>query len=176
MRFWTGRVGDHAVMDTYGERPPGTVRLLVEDGPSTRPVYEDVPARATPDGTWILDVSPGLALGTAAGDVVEVGSDGAFRVVIRGGNIAVHVSTPASGNQQRDALTETIGTLGGWLDARGWTRDGANSLSVYTIPVAAGFPAIEQALTAFADETPGGHWYYANVYGADDKTPLNWWP
>lgn len=147
--------------------PPGTVRLLVEAGPSTRPVYEDVPARPAPEGDWILDASPGLALGAAAGDVLEVGPDSAFRVVRRGGNIAVHVSSPAAANRQRDALTETISALGGRLDARGWTRDGANSLSVYTIPVAAGRPAIEQALTTFAAETPDGHWYYANA----DDTP-----
>jgi hypothetical protein len=154
----------------------GAVRLLVSPGPSGRPVYEDVSARATGNGSWVLDASPGLALGTAAGDVVEVDPDGTFRVISRGGNVAVHVGAPAEMNPQRDALTEAIRALGGWLDRRGWTRDGTSSLSVYTIPVAAGFPAIQGALAAFSSAAPGSEWYYANVYDpADDKTPLNWW-
>lgn len=154
----------------------GTIRLLVSPGPSARPVYEDVSARATDNGGWVLDASPELVLGTAAGDVVEVDRDGTFRVISRAGNVAVHVGAPAAANSQRDALTKTIRALGGWLDGRGWTRDGASSLSVYTIPVAAGFPAIQGALDAFSSAAPGSEWYYANVYDpADDKTPLNWW-
>jgi hypothetical protein len=141
----------------------GAVRLLVSPGPSGRPVYEDVSARATGNGGWVLDASPGLALGTAAGDVVEVDPDGTFRVISRGGNVAVHVSAPADVGPQRDALTEAIRALGGWLDGRGWTRDGASSLSVYTIPAAAGFAAIQDALAAFSSAAPGSEWYYANV-------------
>jgi hypothetical protein len=152
------------------------VRLLVSPGPSARPVYEDVSARPTANGGWVLDASPGLALGTAAGDVVEVDRDGTFRVISRAGNVAVHVGAAAAANSQRAALTKAIRALGGWLDGIGWTRDGANSLSVYTIPVAAGFPAIQGALAAFSSAVPGSEWYYANVYDpADDKTPLNWW-
>jgi Domain of unknown function (DUF4265) len=154
----------------------GAVRLLVAPRPSARPVYEDVSARPTANGGWVLGTSPGLALGAAAGDVVEVDRDGAFRVISRGGNVAVHVGAPAAANSQRDALTEAIRALGGWLDGRGWTRDGASSLSVYTIPVSAGFPAILEVLAAFSSAAPGSEWYYANVYDpADDKTPLNWW-
>jgi hypothetical protein len=154
----------------------GAVRLLVSPGPSARAVYEDVSARPTTNGEWVLGASPGLALGTAAGDVVEVDRDGAFRVISRGGNVAVHVGAPAAASSQRDALTQAIRALGGWLDSRGWTRDGTSSLSVYTIPVAAGFPAIQGALDAFSSAAPGSEWYYANVYDpADDKTPLNWW-
>jgi Domain of unknown function (DUF4265) len=162
-------------MPSIDERS-GAVRLLVSPGSSGRPVYEDVSARGTADGGWVLDASPGLALGAAAGDVVEVDPDGTFRVISRGGNVAVHVAAPAAANSQRDALTEAIRALGGWLDGRGWTRDGASSLSVYTIPVSAGFPAIQDALAAFSSAAPGSEWYYANVYDpADDKTPLNWW-
>jgi hypothetical protein len=155
----------------------GAVRLLVSPGPSGgRPVYEDVSARVKGNGGWVLDTSPGLALGTAAGDVVEVEPDGTFRVISRGGNVAVHVAAPAAMNSQRDALTEAIRALGGWLDGRDWTRDGASSLSVYTIPVTAGFPEIQDALAAFSSSAPGSEWYYANVYDpADGKTPLNWW-
>jgi hypothetical protein len=154
----------------------GAVRLLVALGPSARPVYEDVSARPTANGGWVLGTSPGLALGAAAGDVVEVDRDGTFRVISRGGNVAVHVGAPAAANSQRDALTQAIRALGGWLDSRGWTRDGTSSLSVYTIPVAAGFPAIQGALDAFSSAAPGSEWYYANVYDpVDDKTPLNWW-
>ncbi|HEU4947869.1 MAG TPA: DUF4265 domain-containing protein [Kribbella sp.] len=157
------------------EGPLGTVRLLVETALSSRPLYEDVPARATKGGRWILDATPGLALGAAAGDVVEVDKEGAFRVTARGGNIAIHVSAAAGASQERDSLTEAIGSLGGRLDARAWTRDGSSSLSVYTVPAAAGFGPIEQVLVEFASAAPGGEWYYGNVYDPADGTPLNWW-
>jgi hypothetical protein len=43
-----------------------------------------------------------------------------------------------------------------------------------TVPVSAGFPAIEEVVERW---TAGRHcpWGYGNVYDADDN-PLNWWP
>lgn len=154
----------------------GTVKLLVEMGPSGRPVFENVPARSTAPGVWILEASPGLAMGTASGDVVKVDPDGSFRVIERAGNIAIHVGAPRGAEDHLNELTARLQTLGGWFDGRGWTKDGTNSLSVYTVPIGAGFTAIQEACDAFAASVSGGEWYYANIYDpADDKTPLNWW-
>jgi hypothetical protein len=47
---------------------------------------------------------------------------------------------------------------------------------VFTVPVAAGFPAIEKRLERRVDELPGATWWYGNVYEAGDPSrPLNWW-
>lgn len=152
-----------------------TVRLLVETGPSGRPVHEDVPAAREGDN-WRLRASPGLAMGAAAGDLVRVAPDHSFDVLERGRNIAVHVSAPAAARRELDALKSRLESLGGWCDGVGWTRDRASSLSVFTVPFRAGFGPVEAALGEYARAVPKGEWYYVNVYDpADDVTPLNWW-
>jgi hypothetical protein len=152
-----------------------TVRLLVQIGPSGRPVHEDVPAVREGAG-WRLSASPGLAMGAAAGDLLRVGPDHSFEVVERGRNIAVHVSAPASAGADLARLKAELESLGGWSDGVGWTRDKSSSLTVFTIPFKAGFASVEAALTRYRSAVPAGEWYYVNVYDpADDTTPLNWW-
>src|SRR2546421_11970821 len=133
------------------------VRLLVALGPSGRPVYENVPAEPE-DGRWRLVASPGLAMGAAAGDLLDVRDDRSFDVVDRGGNVAVHVSAPPGVDAEVDRLRGTFEELGGWCDGKAWTRD-RSTLTVFTIPVRAGFAAIESALAAYRDRVPGGEWY-----------------
>ena len=113
--------------------------------------------------------------GTAAGDLLDVGPDHSFDVVERGRNVAVHVSAPAAARAPLARLKDRLEQLGGWCDGIGWTRDRSSSLSVFTVPVGAGFPAIEQAMADYRAAVPAGEWYYVNVYAADDTTPLNWW-
>lgn len=152
-----------------------TVRLLVEMGPSGRPVHEDVPAAREGDN-WRLKASPGLAMGAAAGDLLRVCQDHAFDVLERGRNIAVHVSAPTTVGSELAALGTRIESMGGWCDGMGWTVSRSSSLSVFTIPFTAGFAQIEAALNEYARAVPAGEWYYVNVYDpADDATPLNWW-
>lgn len=45
--------------------------------------------------------------------------------------------------------------------------------AVITVPVSAGFSAIEAAVTTALAPTGTG-WAFGNVYG-DDNAPLNWW-
>ncbi|GGS48917.1 DUF4265 domain-containing protein [Actinokineospora fastidiosa] len=152
-----------------------TVRLLVQTGPSGRPVHEDVPAVAEGSG-WRLTASPGLAMGAAAGDLLTVAPDHSFTVVERGGNIAVHVSAPAEAAADLSSLRAAVERMGGRCDGVGWTRDRTASLTVFTIPLSAGWSAIESAMNAYQARVPTGEWYYVNVYDpADDTTPLNWW-
>jgi hypothetical protein len=152
-----------------------TVRILVEQGPSGRPVLEEVPAVREGDA-WRLTASPGLAMGAAAGDLLRVAADHAFEVLERGRNIAVHVSAPVKASPQLVKLRNTLEAMGGWCDGTGWTRDRKSSLSVFTVPFSAGFGPIEAALNEYAKAAPQGEWYYVNVYDpADDTTPLNWW-
>jgi Domain of unknown function (DUF4265) len=152
-----------------------TVRLLVEIGRSGRPVHEDVPAEQEGD-KWRLLASPGLVMGTAAGDLLEVYENRDFDVVERGQNIAVHVATPAGATAELDQFKAKIERMGGWCDGIGWTRDRTSALSVFTIPFHVGFEAIEAACNEYEDAVPTGEWYYANIYDpTDDETPLNWW-
>ena len=58
----------------------------------------------------------------------------------------------------------------------GGTLDGLDSkVVVYTIPVTAGFEAVEKELNEVVSIFEGAEWYYGNVYDQDGVTPLNWW-
>lgn len=47
---------------------------------------------------------------------------------------------------------------------------------MYTVPVSAGFVAIEGVLNGLNDRFPDYEWFYGNVYDPKDgETPLNWW-
>ncbi len=41
----------------------------------------------------------------------------------------------------------------------------------FTVPVKAGFPAVEAAMR----EVVGDEWYFSNVYDLATNQPLNWW-
>jgi hypothetical protein len=61
-------------------------------------------------------------------------------------------------------------SLGGHLDG-GYSR-----MLVLTIPLAAGFDAVAQALDDAVRRHAGSAWLYGNVYDpSDGMTPLNWW-
>jgi hypothetical protein len=59
--------------------------------------------------------------------------------------------------------------LGGSLDGR------ADNLTVYTIPVSAGFTQVERVFNDLLSRHTDVEWYFGNVYDADGVTPLNWW-
>jgi hypothetical protein len=143
------------------------VTLLVDISPSGEPVYEQVTAEALPDGRFRLLASPGLALGTAAGDVIEVADDGTPLVVERGGNLALQVFAP---DVVADALGLLLRPLGGRLDGRI-----PDTLSVFTLPGDTGFAKIEHLLDAVVARHPDVEWLYGNVFDVDGVTPLGWW-
>jgi hypothetical protein len=143
------------------------VTLLVDISPSGEPVYEQVTAEALPDGRFRLLASPGLALGTAAGDVIEVADDGTPLVVKRGGNLALQVFAP---DDVADALWMLLRPLGGRLDGR--IHD---TLSVFTLPGDTGFAKIEHLLDAVVARHADVEWLYGNVFDVDGVTPLGWW-
>jgi hypothetical protein len=138
-------------------------------------IMEDVPATPMGEpGTFRLTASPGLAQGLAAEDVVRVAADGLFTVVRRGGNLAVQVFARELSDNALDGLVADVSGLGGRLD--GGTDSADSLLRVFTIPVTAGFAAVETVFDAFVAAQPGAEWYFANVYDpADGVTPLNWW-
>ena len=109
--------------------------------------------------------------GVAGGDDIRVlNDDGKFEVVRRGGNLAIQVFANDPVEPLRDELAQQVAKLDGVLD--GAIEYGL----VFTIPVAAGFQAIESVFNAWVDQHPGWEWYYGNVYDpSDGVTPLNWW-
>lgn len=118
------------------------------------------------DGRVRLLASPALVLGVAAGDTVALDEDGRVTVLARGGNLAVQVHAPPAVG---DAVAAALAPLGGRCDVR------HRLLTVLTVPVRAGFAAVEGAVTAALADHTGADWYYGNVYDDDGTTPLGWW-
>lgn len=148
------------------------VNLIAGRASSGRDVFEEVPVERLDDGSCRVLQSPGLAQGIAAGDIIDVRPDGTFRTIHRGGNVVVQVYAPRDVlGALHEVLEPHIAELGGWLDGRG-AKQTTGSL-VYTIPITAGFDAIDAVMRRI-EGNAGVDWLYGNVY-ADDGTPLDWW-
>lgn len=48
-------------------------------------------------------------------------------------------------------------------------------LTVFSIPVSAGFAQVEAIFGRLRREHPEAAWYFGNVYDTDGVTPLGWW-
>jgi hypothetical protein len=153
---------EHHVGLSAGPRADGT------------PFIELVPARPLADGTYEVVATPGIANGCAAGDRVRVEPDGSFEVAERGGNVAVNVavhvySRPALSGEQLGTLRHRFDSLAGFVESPDPAR-----FAVVTVPVAAGFPAIEAAIEGWVAEQADVEWLFGNVYDAEGR-PLGWW-
>ncbi|WP_374433962.1 DUF4265 domain-containing protein [Inhella sp.] len=134
-----------------------------------KPAYEPVHVESLGQRRFALLYTPGLAYGVAAGDLLEVEDDGSYKVLSRGGNVAVRVFTehPAVGIEKE--LTTRVQTeLHGRLDGK-MLRGLA-----YTVPIEAGFKSIETVFNDLVARTPGSVWEYGNVY-SDNGDPIGWW-
>jgi hypothetical protein len=152
------------------------VNVAVE-GASSKGV-ESVPAQYIGDKKWRLLRSPLYAMQLAAGDTImpRANEAGAFEVISRGGNVAVHFYLPESELDDSEAtkaaaddLAPRVAKLQGRLDGR------TLGLMVFTIPIAATFSAIEDLFAAAVSERPGAQWQFANVYHPATGEPLRWW-
>ena len=145
--------------------------LLLVDVVNGKPVKEPVHVADLGGGRFRLLYSPGLVQGIAAGDEFRLRDDeGRFDVRSRAGNLAVQVFSPDPIGELRAELAARVLPLNGTLD--GAIEQGL----AFTVPLAAGFAAIEAVFNRWIEEHPGWEWYYGNVYSsADGVTPLNWW-
>ncbi len=145
--------------------------LLLIEFRNGRPIKEPVHAEEIGKGVYRLLYSPGLVQGIAAGDEFRLlDRHGSFEVQRRSGNLAVQLFAlePIS-KEVGDELVERVRGIGGVLDGailKGMT---------FTVPVSAGFPAIEELFIRWTGEHPGWEWYFGNVYDDDGVTPLRWW-
>ena len=132
---------------------------------------EPVHAEAMGGSRYRLLSSPGFVVGVAAGDEIDLlGDDGQFRVVRRGGNVAVQLFSKEPVAGFRDAIAAAVrNELGGVLDG------GVERGLVFTIPAAVGFAAIEALFDYEVHTRPGTEWMYGNVYDPDTGEPLGWW-
>ncbi|WP_461024347.1 DUF4265 domain-containing protein [Thalassiella azotivora] len=144
-----------------------TITLLVAGSDPAQPVREQVSVEPLGSGRYRVLATPGLVMGTAAGDVVEVAPDGTPNVLERGGNVAVQLY---AADVASDELTPALVALGGRLDGRI-----PDTLSVYTVPAAVGFPAIQAVLEWLGRRHPDAEWEFGNVWAEDGVTPLDWW-
>ena len=147
----------------------GHVRLFAGTAASGEPVYEIVPAVRTSRTEYEILGSPGLATGCAAGDRVRILADGRFEIATRGGNVCVVIYPHMPPDDSAVAsLQDAFEKLAGLVEASQDKR-----VVVATVPVSAGFPAIEAVVVEWTSSN-NAEWYYGNVYDEDDR-PLGWW-
>jgi hypothetical protein len=89
--------------------------------------------------------------------------------VTRGGNVCLQIypRTPPDDGAVA-GLREAFGKLAGLTETPADKR-----FIVVTVPVSAGFPAIEAVVVEWTSRN-NAEWYYGNVYDEDDR-PIGWW-
>jgi len=101
---------------------------------------------------------------------VRVDESGAFVVLERGPNVAVHFygasAIPEPALQELRDSFERVEAAVEWPEPR--------RFAVVTVPVDVGFPRIEALVSEWIARQPEVEWNYGNVYG-DDGEPLGWW-
>ena len=146
--------------------------LVARVNPDGTPFHESVRVEPLGGNRYRVLASPGLLEGFAGGDEIELepGEPPGFRVTKRGGNLCVQFFWKGD-------LKTCAREMGAQAEALGGRIDGeAPGLLVFTIPVVAGFPAVERIFYEAERRYPGCRWMYGNVYDpADGETPLNWW-
>jgi hypothetical protein len=129
--------------------PARHVNLLIEVR-GGKPSVEPVHAVDLGDGRFRLLYSPGFVLGIAAGDEFRLlDQHGAFEVTRRSGNVAVQIFCREPAAPLAEGLARRVAGLDGVLDGR------IERGMVFTIPVAAGFQAIESVFDEFVTAHPG---------------------
>jgi Domain of unknown function (DUF4265) len=170
----TASCADRVKLGAHDDRMAGVsevICLMAGEHADGSPVMEEVLVEPLEGGRYRLLRSPGLVLGLAAGDVLEVGAGGAFEVLSRAGNLCIQVYVPREGIEEiESAARHEMESLDGRLDGK------ASGQLVFTVHVSAGFVPVEEALRRLTSRFHDVEWYYGNVYEPHDGvTPMNWW-
>jgi hypothetical protein len=126
-------------------------------------------------GRFVVRSIPAFVYGTAYGDEIEVMSEsGRFEVRERGGHVTIRAFMSGTLDKAAvDGVIEQVSSLGGIHEiARNAKASDDASLLLISIPVAVGFPLIEQMMNRLAPLKV--RWEYGNVY-APSGAPLMWW-
>ena len=143
------------------------VLVRVEAGHDTR---EELAVAMLSGGVYRLVVPPALTLGLAVGDVFEIDAETSRpRVVERSGNLTVWLF-PAGAEAGGSGVADEVEALGGTFEGVA-----SSTVLIFTLPVAATFPAIEAVFEGFVARFPGSQWMFGNAYADDGQTPLGWW-
>jgi Domain of unknown function (DUF4265) len=150
-----------------------TINLQVGTNRDGSPFYESILVDVLGENRYRVAASPGLAEGMAAGDEIELAPDErlGYRILKRGGNVSIQFFWHDGDIKRclRDMEPKAI-ALGGCIDGE------TPGLLVFTIPVTAGFPAIEKIFYDAEKQYPGSTWMYGNVYDPEDPSKqLYWW-
>jgi hypothetical protein len=143
------------------------IDLIVLDGSGTEPVHVE----PLGERRWRLLHSPGFVDGVAAGDEIELlDSAGSFRILRRGGNVAIHLFSespiaPVRAQLDREVRARLSGRVDGGIE-RGL---------VFTVPVSTGLPVIAGFFDDFVRSHPGMTWSYNNIYDPESGKLLEWW-
>jgi len=132
-------------------------------------VYERLPAEELGNNLYRLLRSPAFAPGIARGDTVELREGGVVDVVERSGLLVIRLFARAG----ISAMAATLGPALNSFDGEIEHED--ERMLVFSVPVSAGFGAIEAVMTQLLEGQGDAAWRYGNVYDAEGE-PLNWWP
>jgi len=131
-------------------------------------VYERLPAEELGDDCYRLLRSPAFASGIARGDTIEQRDEGDCRVLERSGLLVLRVYA-------RGGISAMAATLGPALNSfDGEIELETERMLLISVPVTAGFSAIEAVMAQLIDGRDDAVWRYGNVYD-DAGEPLNWW-
>jgi hypothetical protein len=128
-----------------------------------RGVTEEVPVEQLGDGLVRLLATPCFVEGVGAADVVRLDDAGGFDLDARCGNVALRFELEGTLADVPQQLATLFDPVGGWVD--GWAEGASCALVVCTVPVQAGFPAIEEAAGRALVETGAIRWTYGTARG-----------
>ncbi|WP_431676222.1 DUF4265 domain-containing protein [Kitasatospora sp. KL5] len=135
------------------------IRLLAGRNSAGRPVFEVLPARMLGEHSFELSGSPGLVLGCAAGDVLQVADDGTFEVTGRGANVCIQAYRGGPFSPEELAGLEAgLAALNGLAEAPTDRR-----FIVGTVARVVGFPAIERVMNNWASGVDNAEWWFGNA-------------
>lgn len=147
-----------------------TLSLFADTSSTGKPVYEEVVVEPLSNHLYRLVQSPGLVLGVAADDIIEVTPDRRHKVVTRGGNLCIQLFSRERIDEIERFSNPLFAAIGGRLDGK------VTKELVYTVSVSVGFATVQGIMEKITGEFPFAKWYYGNVYDPRDGiTPLDWW-
>ncbi|ROR99073.1 uncharacterized protein DUF4265 [Sinobacterium caligoides] len=130
-------------------------------------VMEKVAIRRLADGRVEMLHSPGFVKGAARGDTLKFTKEG-FEVEERAGLVAIQIYLRDDIEKIEPKLSAEIKTMDGCRDIC------TERMLVYSVPVEAGFAAIEGVMKEVAEQYAQLQWFYGNVYDEQGE-PMNWW-